>query len=116
VPNPIVSFIAVALEGFFLGPLFPAAIVAATKLLPQHLHVSAIGFSAAVGASGACLIPFAVGAIAQLKGVQVLMPIVLAFLVVDVAIWACLPSFGNKKEKSEFKLDIKTREGENGIS
>ena len=82
----------VALEGFFLGPLFPAAVVAATKLLPIHLHVAGIGFAAAFGAAGACILPFAVGAIAQAKGVQVLMPIVLAMLVTDAAIWALLPS------------------------
>ena len=82
----------VALEGFFLAPLFPAAVVAATKLLPAHLHVAGIGFAAAFGAAGACILPFAVGAIAQAKGVQVLMPIVLAMLVADAAVWALLPS------------------------
>ena len=37
------------------------------------------------------MLPFAVGAIAQAKGVQVLMPIVLAMLVADAAVWAFLP-------------------------
>ena len=55
VPNFIVSAVMVALLGFFLGPLFPATIVAATKLLPKHLHVSAIGFSAALGGGGAAM-------------------------------------------------------------
>ncbi|EFQ89955.1 hypothetical protein PTT_13604 [Pyrenophora teres f. teres 0-1] len=70
VPQFYVSAVAVSFQGFFLGPLFPAAIVAATKLLPRHLHVSAIGFAAAFGGSGAAIFPFAVGAIAQAKGVQ----------------------------------------------
>lgn len=61
VPNFIVSAVAVGVLGFFLGPLFPAAIVATTKLLPTHLHVGAIGFGAAFGGSGACILPFAVG-------------------------------------------------------
>ncbi|MCJ1282949.1 hypothetical protein MMC26_002275 [Xylographa opegraphella] len=95
VPNQYVSFVMVALEGFFLAPLFPAAVVAATKLLPTHLHVAGIGFAAAFGAAGACVLPFAVGAIAQAKGVQVLMPIVLAMLVADAAVWALLPSLKN---------------------
>jgi fucose permease len=43
VPQFIVSAIAVSFVGFFLGPLFPATVIAATKLLPKHLHVSAIG-------------------------------------------------------------------------
>ena len=71
VPQFYVSAVAVGLLGFFLGPMFPAAVVAATKLLPRHLHVSAIGFSAAFGGGGAAIFPFAVGAIAQAKGVQV---------------------------------------------
>jgi len=91
VPHFVVSAVTVAFLGFFLGPLFPAAIVAATKLLPKHLHVAGIGFAAALGASGACIFPFAVGAIAQVRGVQVLQPIVLAMLVVDLGIWLLIP-------------------------
>jgi fucose permease len=121
VPSIPVSFLAVALEGFFLGPLFPGAVVAATKILPPHLHVSGIGFAAAIGAAGACLLPFAVGAIAQAKGVQVLMPIVLAMFVLDAAIWYMLPSLKKKnpvdsenssdlvesKEKKRFRMPWK---------
>ncbi|MCJ1363620.1 hypothetical protein MMC16_002727 [Acarospora aff. strigata] len=90
-PHFVVSAVAVAFLGFFLGPLFPAAVIAATKLLPKHLHVGAIGFAAAFGSGGACVLPFAVGAIAQAKGVQVLQPIVLSMLVVCAALWATLP-------------------------
>ena len=97
VPSLGLSFAAVAIEGFFLGPMFPATVVVATKLIPQHLHVGAIGFAASVGAVGACVMPFAVGAIAQVKGVQVLMPIVLALLVADAGVWACLPSLHRNK-------------------
>lgn len=61
VPSFIVSAIAVSILGFFLGPLFPSVVVAATKILPAHLHVGAIGFTAAFGGSGACILPFAVG-------------------------------------------------------
>lgn len=100
-PSATASFLAVSLEGFFLGPLFPAAVVAATKLLPPRLHVAGVGFAAALGATGACVLPFAVGAIAQVKGVQVLMPIVLAFLVADVAVWSALPGRGLKARKGD---------------
>lgn len=92
VPNFYVSAVAVSFIGFFLGPLFPAAIVASTKRLPQHLHVAAIGFAVASGAGGACALPFAVGAIAQAKGVQVLMPIVLAMFVANLGVWMWLPN------------------------
>src|SRR3984885_1613815 len=97
VPQFYVSAVAVAFQGFFLGPLFPAAIVVATKLLPRHLHVSAVGFAAAFGGGGAAVFPFVVGAIAQAKGVQVLQPIALALLAAITVIWFILPGgFGLK--------------------
>ncbi|KUI66354.1 Bypass of stop codon protein 6 [Cytospora mali] len=98
VPQFFVSAVVVALQGFFLGPLFPAVVVAATKLLPKHLHVSTIGFVAAFGGGGAAVLPFAVGAIAQSRGVGVLQPIVLTLLGVLLALWLALPNFNKKKD------------------
>lgn len=77
----------VALIGFFLAPCFPGAVVAMTKLLPKRLHVAGVGFAAATGAAGATILPFAVGAIAQGKGVVVLQPIILALFVVITFLW-----------------------------
>ncbi|KAF4342432.1 bypass of stop codon 6 [Fusarium beomiforme] len=91
VPNFIASVIFVMVLGFFLGPLFPAAMVAATKLLPADYHVSAIGFAAAVGGGGAAVGPFAVGAIAQKTGVQVLQPIIVGLLSAITLVWLLLP-------------------------
>lgn len=91
VPNFAASAVFVTFLGFFLGPLFPAAVVAATRLLPNDYHVSAIGFAAAFGGGGAALFPFAVGAIAQSEGVEVLQPICLAILVFILLMWLSLP-------------------------
>lgn len=91
VPSFVASAVFVALLGFFLGPLFPAAIVAATKLLPSDYHVSAIGFAAAFGGGGAAIFPFAVGAIAQKKGVEVLQPVCVAIFVFILSLWWLLP-------------------------
>ncbi|KAF2804813.1 MFS general substrate transporter [Mytilinidion resinicola] len=98
VPQFYVSAVVVSLQGFFLGPMFPAAVVAATKLLPRHLHVSAIGFAAAFGGSGAAIFPFAVGAIAEARGVKVLQPIILALLGAILVVWVGLPRFQRKAE------------------
>jgi len=98
VPQFYVSAVAVSLQGYFLGPLFPAAIVVATGLLPRHLHVSAIGFAAAFGGGGAAVLPFVVGAIAEAKGVETLQPIVLAFLAVLFLLWVSLPRLHKKSE------------------
>jgi fucose permease len=73
-----VSTVAVALEGYFLGPIFPAAVIALSNLLPVRLHISGIGFAATAGKSGGSIFPFAVGAIAQVKGGEVLQPIIVA--------------------------------------
>lgn len=98
VPQFHVSAVAVALQGFIIGPLFPAAIVAVTRILPKHLHVSSIGFVAAFGGSGGAIFPFGVGAVAQAKGVQVLQPIILALLVVIWGLWVCLPRLPRKRD------------------
>ena len=87
-----------SLQGFFLGPLFPAVVVACTKLLPRHLHVSGLGFAAAFGGSGGAIFPFVTGVIAQQKGVKVLQPIILSLLVVIWAFWMALPRIGKKRD------------------
>lgn len=91
VPSLVVSAIAVAFLGFFMGPMFPTAIVMVTKLLPKDLHVGCVGFGAAFGGSGGAIFPFIVGAVAQRKGVKTLQPIVLALLVAIAIVWALLP-------------------------
>ncbi|KAH8895546.1 MFS general substrate transporter [Thozetella sp. PMI_491] len=98
VPQFYVSAVAVAVEGFFLGPMFPAFVVAVTDLLPPHLHVATIGFVAAFGGSGAAVLPFAVGALAQSHGVQVLQPIILTLLGVLLVTWLALPRKTAKQE------------------
>ncbi|KAJ5151891.1 MFS general substrate transporter [Penicillium capsulatum] len=90
VPQFIVSAIAVALVGFFLGTIFPGVVVVATRRLPRDLHVAAIGFAAAFSMGGGAVFPFMIGAIAQAKGVTVLQPILLAMLAVALGIWSLL--------------------------
>ncbi|GKZ25514.1 hypothetical protein AbraIFM66951_001055 [Aspergillus brasiliensis] len=90
VPNFNVSAVAVSLQGFFLGPLFPVLIAVATKLLPRSLHVSSIGFASAIGGAGAALMPSAIGAIAEARGVQILQPFILGLSAVALVLWMCL--------------------------
>ncbi|CAM1501243.1 Fc.00g104050.m01.CDS01 [Cosmosporella sp. VM-42] len=91
VPKFIVSAVAVSFLGFFLGPMFPGAVMMTAKLLPKHIHVSAIGFAMAMGGTGGTVFPFAIGAIAATKGVAVLQPIILSLIVVVAAVWLCFP-------------------------
>lgn len=96
VPSFSVSAIFVVLQGFFLGPLFPAIVVAATKGLPPYLHVSVIGFAGAFGGEGGAPLPFAIGSLAQAKGVTVLQPIIPAVLAVLLMVWLCFPKLEKK--------------------
>ncbi|GFN11069.1 MFS transporter [Aspergillus tubingensis] len=91
VPQFIVSAVAVSLLGFFTGPLFPAAIVVAAKLLPKHLHTPGIGLASALAGGGGAILPFVAGAISGARGVQSLQPFVLALLIALIAIWVLLP-------------------------
>ena len=52
VPNFISSAVTVSFVGFFLGPMFPAAVIVVTKLLPKQMHVSALGFATGLGGVG----------------------------------------------------------------
>lgn len=61
------------------------------KLLPKHMHVSALGAATAIAGVGGAGIPFAVGALAQARGVWVLQPIILSLLVVIAVLWLSLP-------------------------
>ncbi|KAF2024106.1 MFS general substrate transporter [Setomelanomma holmii] len=96
VPSFHVSAVFVALQGFFLGPLFPAIVVASTKVLPAYLHVSAIGDAAAFGGGGGAALSFAIGSLAQAKGVGILQPVILVVLVVLLLLWLCFPKLDKK--------------------
>lgn len=63
----------------------------AAKLLPKHIHVSAIGFAMAIGGTGGTVFPFAIGAIAASKGVRVLQPIILALIACVALLWLSFP-------------------------
>jgi fucose permease len=90
VPDFIVSAVAVAFVGFFMGTIFPGVVIVATRLLPKDLHVAAIGFAAAFSMGGGAVFPFMIGAIAEAKGVAVLQPVLLAMLAVSLGIWGTL--------------------------
>lgn len=55
VPKFTVSAVAVALLGFFTGPLFPGSLVVAAKLLPKHLHTPGIGLVSSLAGGGGAM-------------------------------------------------------------
>lgn len=91
VPDIYVSIVSIGFAGFFIGPIFPMAVVAMTVLLPSHLHISGISFAATVGMCGGALLPFGVGAIAQSEGVAMLQPISVGLTMILLLLWLWLP-------------------------
>ncbi|KFA68299.1 hypothetical protein S40285_07219 [Stachybotrys chlorohalonatus IBT 40285] len=91
VPQFVVSAVAVAFFGFFLGPIFPGAIMITAKLLPKRIHVSALGFGMALGGTGGTVFPFIIGAIAAGRGVEVMPPFILALVGVLAVVWLLFP-------------------------
>jgi fucose permease len=81
--------------------MFPTAVVLITKVLPRSLHVGTIGFATAFGGSGAAILPFAVGAIAQAKGVKTLQPIILAICAVLALLWLLVPRGPSETKESD---------------
>ncbi|KAG9195269.1 hypothetical protein G6011_389 [Alternaria panax] len=104
VPSFHVSSVFVALQGFFLGPLFPAVIAATTKALPLYLQVSAIGFSAAIAVGGDAALPFAIGSQAHAKGLGVLQPIITTALAMLLVLWLCFPRQGKRRMEGVISL------------
>ena len=66
--------------------------VAATNSLPAYFRVSAIGCAATLGGGGAAVMPFAIGALAQVKRVAVLQPVILVVLLILFILGICFPA------------------------
>ncbi|CAN6672683.1 bypass of stop codon protein 6 [Trichomonascus vanleenenianus] len=90
VKHLVASAIAIAFVGFWAGPVFPVVIVVAMKKLPKWLHVSGVGFAAALGGTGGALLPFVNGVIANHAGVKVLGPYVFGMFVGMTVLWLFL--------------------------
>ncbi|RSL86315.1 hypothetical protein CEP52_015847 [Fusarium oligoseptatum] len=83
----VVSAIMAALVGVSIGMVMPSSIRMMTKILPVEKHIVSVGFGTAFAVSGASIFPFAVGALAQAGGVQVLQPVILALFAVQLLLW-----------------------------
>ncbi|KAK7978410.1 hypothetical protein PG988_005900 [Apiospora saccharicola] len=81
------AIVLIALVGFCLGPLFPSAIVLLVQLLPRHLHVRAVSVVALVGQVGAALLPFGLGVMAEVIGIQLLPLVVFVCLAIMLVLW-----------------------------
>ncbi|KAL4969844.1 uncharacterized protein BDV14DRAFT_195376 [Aspergillus stella-maris] len=70
VPNSHVAAVATAMQGFFLGLLFPDMLVATARLVSEETYMGAIGVVAGFSSSGSTLLPFLIGVVAETRGVR----------------------------------------------
>jgi fucose permease len=103
-----ISLVTVTALGFFLGPLFPSGVVILAKLLPKHLHVSALAIAAAVGQIGGALSPFAVGALTQHWGVQIFQVIIFGLLLLVLLCWLSFPSLKAEEVQAYSDNELQT--------
>ena len=87
VPNFFAATIATALTGFWMGPVFPTAIVLAVKLLPEYLHVTSIGVISTVGCTGSTVFPFIFAVLAEKTGVRHLPAFVFGIMCILMGLW-----------------------------
>jgi fucose permease len=108
VQDEVVSLMLIIMIGFFFGPLFPSCIVQLTQLLPQALSVQAVSFVASVGQLGGACLPFGVGALSQLLGLQVFGMVIVVQLTICVFLWILLG-------RSQMKKSLERVDDEGGI-
>ncbi len=81
------SLAALALLGFFLGPLFPTAMAVVPRLTtPAHV-ATAVGLMNAVSVIGGSALPWLAGALGDLAGIGTLVPYVAVLALVQLAVW-----------------------------
>ncbi|KAJ6497303.1 MFS general substrate transporter [Mycena sanguinolenta] len=92
VPSLIGGAVSVAIVGLVLGPIYPIGINHAGRIFPPRLVADVISWSASIATTGAAVIPFATGAIAERAGIKSLEPVVVVMLAAILVLWALVPA------------------------
>ncbi len=90
VPIGIAAAIGLFVTGFSLGPIFPTTIALMPTLVPDRIVATAIGFLASFAATGAALMPWLAGNLAQGAGLWTLLPFVMVLALADLGLWLVL--------------------------
>jgi fucose permease len=86
------SCVALAMLGFFLGPVFPTTMAVASRLTRPRLVPAAIGIMNAASTVGGSALPWLAGTLAQSAGMRVLLPFVVVLALAQFAVWRPLAS------------------------
>jgi fucose permease len=86
-PGESLAVTALALLGFFLGPIFPTTMAIVPELTDEDLAPTAIGIMNAGGIAGGSALPWLAGVITQSAGMWTLLPFSVALGVLELAAW-----------------------------
>ncbi|KAF7350827.1 MFS domain-containing protein [Mycena sanguinolenta] len=92
VPSLVGGAVSVAIVGLVLGPIYPIGINHAGRVFPPRLVADVISWTASIATTGAAVVPFATGAIAERAGIKSLEPVVVAMLAAILVLWALVPA------------------------
>ncbi|GMK53546.1 hypothetical protein CspeluHIS016_0101320 [Cutaneotrichosporon spelunceum] len=80
-----------AFVGFFLGPIYPNALMVVSQVLDDDLRGGVMGIMGSLGGAGAAAIPFMTGGIADKHGIWTIQPIAVAMITAFTVIWMFVP-------------------------
>lgn len=86
-PGPATTSAALAVLGFFLGPVFPTMMAVTPRLARRGLVPTAIGVMNSGSVIGGAALPWLAGVIAQGSGMWTLLPYAIVLALVQVALW-----------------------------
>lgn len=88
----LVNFVAIAVCGFVMGPVYPVTVSLVTKATPHSYHPGALSLMACFGQSGSALFPFVVGSLSEIYSIRVLQPVLVTLFIVMSVLWQIVPS------------------------
>ncbi|KAM7186324.1 Major facilitator superfamily domain containing protein [Rhypophila sp. PSN 637] len=91
VPNIVADFVAVAILGFLLGPIYPCAAAVFMRAMTRDEQVRGMVIMSAFGSSGGAAAPFTTGLLAHAVGTFVLHPVAISLYGVMLVCWYFLP-------------------------
>ncbi|CAK9782537.1 unnamed protein product [Cutaneotrichosporon oleaginosum] len=80
-----------AFVGFFLGPVYPNALMVIAETLDDDLRGGVMGLMGSIGGAGAAALPMMAGGIADRFGIWTLQPVAVALIAAYTALWATVP-------------------------
>ncbi|KLO20535.1 MFS general substrate transporter [Schizopora paradoxa] len=92
VRSVVENAISAAVVGLVFGPMFPSALVLASDILPEEIHVISLNLLCGFGNLGSSMFPFITGTLANIKGPRVIIYVTSCQVVVLLFSWFFFPS------------------------